>query len=410
MICKIVKNIKVVLLIALLLRVFFTFIVFGNSYKPIFDEIYYTSLAKNIYSGRGIILDFSAMETVIGGKPTSFWEPLYPIILSIFYRLGENKFIFIRLFQDIINVFTLYMFYYFIKQYWNLKTALIGAWIFAIYPLYILFPNFFLIETILTLLLLLSFLSFFLVLFDQNLSLYKYVMLGFILGVTSLFKATTFGFIPIIIITDFLQKKNKLNAFIGMFIVIVVTGVTVSPWIIRNYMVHRTFVLFTTKVGWNLYHGNHPITEAEKNYSPLDLFAHYRKIPKLNAGDMNEVERNKMYWRKGVEIILTHPVSSLYLVIGKLKNFWSPFPQREVNRNIYVMIILLIFHLLILIPGTYEVFTNIRDPRTYTITLFIVYFTLIHALFIASIRLRVPMDAFLILLGGMGMGKFLRRL
>lgn len=403
---KYFNNIKFILLVALLIRLSFTFTFFGNSYKQIHDEIAYMNLAKNIHIGKGIILDFPKFDTVVGGKPTAFWEPIYPIILSLFYGFEESKFIFIRIFQNLINIITILIFYLFIKRFWDLRIAVIGAWILSFYPLHIVVSNIFVAETLFTTFLLLSFFLFYLVLFDQNVKHYKYIILGVILGITSLIKSTIVGFIPMMFIIVFFYKKDKIKSLVGIALAIIAIIVAISPWSIRNYRIYNTPFILTTKVGYNLYNGNYPITEDERNRSYMNLFSMQRKIPMLNTEGLTEVERNTLYMKEGANIIYRNPLSTLKLMGIKLINLWSPFPQGEEKRKLYVMTVLLFFYLLTVIPSIYVVIKQIRDVKVFIIVSFIIYFTIIHAIFVTSIRLRVPLDIFIILLASIGIDKY----
>ncbi|MFH1679069.1 MAG: hypothetical protein ABIH26_00315, partial [Candidatus Eisenbacteria bacterium] len=90
----------------------------------------------------------------------------------------------------------------------------------------------------------------------------------------------------------------------------------VGPWAARNYHVRGSFVLISSKGGWNLFRGNNP------SNTPGAPFDNKRAIqPSLRAElmEMNEVEGDRRLRRLAVDYVRSHPKEAFLNVLGRVK-------------------------------------------------------------------------------------------
>ncbi len=71
-------------------------------------------------------------------------------------------------------------------------------------------------------------------------------------------------------------------------------GVTLTPWAIRNTLLHDRFVLISTNGGFNLYKGNNPHTDVPPTSA---MQPHLNAVGAAMPGGSSEVEKDKL-WRK----------------------------------------------------------------------------------------------------------------
>jgi 4-amino-4-deoxy-L-arabinose transferase-like glycosyltransferase len=169
-----------------------------------------------------------------------------------------------------------------------------------------------------------------------------------------------------------------------------------APWAIRNYSVLGQFVPFTTSAGLNLYLGNNPANRG----GGVD-WAHDTEPERVKAfmAIPNEIDKNKAFTAAAVDYIAQHPVDFLKRAGQKFLRYWNPIPNADSFRSIVFVLISAVSFAPILVLA---IVSAIRNRRRFgalaPIYLLIGYFTLLHMVVIASIRYRLPLEPFLILL------------
>jgi hypothetical protein len=104
-------------------------------------------------------------------------------------------------------------------------------------------------------------------------------------------------------------------------VVVACVTLVLTPWIIRNYMVHRAFVPLTTEGGYTFWCTNYPgaIGGGECPAPPnLEQFR-----------GLSEVEVDDRFYEMGKDAIRRHPMNFLRLLGVKFINFWRPWPHAK---------------------------------------------------------------------------------
>ena len=97
------------------------------------------------------------------------------------------------------------------------------------------------------------------------------------------------------------------------------TFVTVAPWVARNVLVHKGFVMLDTKLGWNLFFFNQPRVEPHAGMQPdpqLELPAGYAPL--------KELDRDRVLRQRGIEFIWRDPQRFGARLLDHATEFWSP--------------------------------------------------------------------------------------
>ncbi|HUE97703.1 MAG TPA: hypothetical protein VMN99_00535, partial [Anaerolineales bacterium] len=104
----------------------------------------------------------------------------------------------------------------------------------------------------------------------------------------------------------FLHRKRALLAIISFLLVI-------SPWIIRNSLLHQKLTGIETSMGYNLYLGYHPQGNGSFVFGPsLDLLT-----------ILDDAERDRIGTAKAVEFIKAQPERFIPLAINRLGFFFG---------------------------------------------------------------------------------------
>lgn len=300
------------------------------------DMFQYDMLARSLAAGNGyrwyawedlqmlepyVDFDFSSVEyDPVRGVPTSFRAPLYPAFLALVYLIagsGAERFFAARLAQTLLGAALA-------PLTWSLARALLpgdsteasrrrdraaaaAAWVVACYPLLILYPFGLGTENLFFPLVLLSLL--FLLKAAGRPSLGNFLLSGLFLGLAALTRSIILPFAGLAVLWMWFTLKQRKGAVAAALVFLAV----VSPWVVRNSLLHHKFTSIETSMGYNLYLGYHPQSNGSFTFGPsLDL------IPILD-----DAERDRVGTEKALEFIRDDPGRFLPLALNRLGFFFG---------------------------------------------------------------------------------------
>ncbi|MGZ9222216.1 MAG: hypothetical protein ACXW4Q_08915, partial [Anaerolineales bacterium] len=250
------------------------------------DMFQYDMLARSIVTGNGFrwyaqddldqlasFVDFD-LSTVkeydpVRGIPTSFRAPLYPSFLALVYFFNGtdfSRFFAARLAQVILLGAPLAPLTYWVAQSLSPlssfpnhergrrkeQAARIAAGVVACYPMLLVYPLGLGTENPFFILLLTSF--FFLLRSRERPTTVNYLFAGFFLALTTLTRSVILPFAGLAILWMWFFLGQKRSTILAAILFMV----TISPWIIRNSLLHHKLTGIETSMGYNLYLGYHP--------------------------------------------------------------------------------------------------------------------------------------------------------
>jgi len=257
------------------------------------------------------------------GISTSFRAPLYPIFLSIVYFFsgtGFSRFFAARLAQAILLGAPLAPLTYFVSRELfpaftkehekgagarGESAARVSAWIVACYPMLLVYPLGLGTENPFFVLLLSSFL--FLLLSLKEATTLHFLLSGIFLALTVLTRSVIlpFAFAAFILLL-FIHRQKALIA-VAAFVLVV------TPWVVRNSLLHHKLTGIETSMGYNLYLGYHPKGDGSFVFGPsLDLLT-----------ILDDAERDKVGTEKAMEFIKAQPERFLPLVVQRVSYFFG---------------------------------------------------------------------------------------
>lgn len=303
------------------------------------DMFQYDMLARSIASGNGfrwyaqedlnqlaafVDFDLSSVKEYDPalGIPTSFRAPLYPAFLAIVYvfnGIDASRFFAARLAQAIFlgaplapltywvaqRLFPLSFFMKDEREKYHERASRLAAWIAACYPMLLIYPLGLGTENPFFILLLTSF--FFLLLSMERPHAFLLLLSGFFLALTALTRSVIlpFAFAALGILL-FLHRKQAILAILAFFL-------TISPWVIRNSLLHQKLTGIETSMGYNLYLGYHPQGNGSFIFGPsLDLLT-----------ILDDSERDRIGAEKAIEFIRAQPERFVPLAVNRLGFFFG---------------------------------------------------------------------------------------
>lgn len=249
------------------------------------------------------------------GIETSFRAPLYPIFLSLIYFLvgsGANRFFAARLAQAILGAILAPLTYFIARRLVspvaNDRAAKIPAWTVAAYPVLLVYPIGLVTENLFFPLVLFSF-YFLLKVIDQTNVERSAIVAGLFLGLAALTRSVILPFAVVAIFWLWFIVKQKRGAVLAALAFVL----TISPWIVRNSLLHHKLTGIETSMGYNLYLGYHPDGNGSFFFGPsLDL------LPILD-----DAERDQVGTQKALEFIQGQPERIPPLAMNRLGFFFG---------------------------------------------------------------------------------------
>lgn len=322
-----------IFLVALLLRLI-PVVVMRNMGIGLDDMFQYDMLARSIATGEGyrwyaqedlptvlpyLQLDLTSIEYDPRGVLTSFRPPLYPAFLALIYFIfgvGVNRFFIARLVQTVLATSMAPLTYTLSRQLFPNResAARISAWVITLYPMLVIYPlslateNLFFVLVLCSILVLLKAKDSLEIPIAQKekfitfvARLRWFILSGILLGLTCLTRsvAQIFTIIAVAWVWFFLKERKKA------LIVLLMAGVVVVPWVVRNSLLYGQVTGIESALGYDLYLGYYPQGTGTFQYpQSLDLMTM-----------MNDAERDKVGIQKSLEFIKADPgrVFTLFL-------------------------------------------------------------------------------------------------
>jgi hypothetical protein len=429
-------------LIALVLRLLP--VIFARGLGIGLDDMFqYDMLARSLAQGNGFrwyaAADLNQLASYVDfdlstardydsllGVETSFRAPFYPAFLAVVYffnGIDFSRFLAARLAQAVFLGAPLAPLTYLVaKKIFpdHEKGAKISAWLVAAYPLLLVYPLGLGTENPFFVLLLASFL--FLLSSIEKPTRFNFVASGIFLGLTALTRSVILPFAGLAILylvflpssrvspvsappgdespgystKAVLRRLNVKSLWIALAFVL-----TITPWMIRNSLLHHKPTGIETSMGYNLYLGYHPQGNGSFVFGPsLDL------LPILD-----DAERDRTGTEKAVEFIKAQPERFIPLAVNRL-GFFFGLEKRVLmyfyGNNLIGFIplpLLLTISAILLLPFVFistsaalGVSLLRRNPQTLLLTFLLIFYTLPHVFILAEDRFHLALVPYLAIL------------
>ena len=171
-----------------------------------------------------------------------------------------------------------------------------------------------------------------------------------------------------------------------------------APWWLHNYKAYQTFVRLNLGSGVALLSGNSPSNQS----GGIDNNLNATMAPFAEIAD--PVARDKAMQRAALNYIKEDPGRFLIQAAKRFQRVWSPWPlTEEYSRPLYKLISFCSFIPVLLLALVFVVlYGRTYFRRIAPLLLFIVYLNSLHLVFPASLRYRLPVEPFLIILAAAG--------
>jgi len=175
-----------------------------------------------------------------------------------------------------------------------------------------------------------------------------------------------------------------------------------TPWWIRNARVTGRFVPTTLQVGASLYDGLNPHATGASRMMTLELAERERRDPAGAGGEPSDTFEYRLDRRLRAEALAwarANPGRASRLALAKLRRMWNCWPNEPTLSSWPIRLAVLVSYLPVLVLAILGACRTVRRGWPYVLCwLPAVYFTLLHVVFVSSIRYRQPAMLTLIVL------------
>lgn len=433
------KSVLILMLIAFVIRAGFG-IALGERYLPMADQIVFDELAKNISSGKGMMitdrlilppedateealkiyttrperirdLRLNALWGVIQpDRPTAFIEPLIPVIFAATYKIFGPGLMVPRLLQSFLDALVVGMIFSIGTMIFpRSKAPGIAALIYVFYPFSIMFTGALITQPIYLFLQCASIYLFYR--FMKEPSWFIAIVFGLAFGMTILSRISIIVFVPFFLVALYLSDFGKQKYFLAV-VSLVLAGLLLIPWVIRNERAIGKPLLLPSKGGRNFWEYNNQLFTIERlnatNLEGVDVT--YQNFAKRNTDkivgkqyiefpeftDETELERDEILNHNVREFIRLNPGIYIKLCFYRLYQFFRIMPSH--HPHLFFKIAALCSFGWILPLSLAGIALSIKYWRKTALILLLLFYNIgVHTLTASGIPHRLPLDPFFIL-------------
>ena len=366
------------------------------------DDVRYFNTAQ-------ILLD--KHELYYYGVRTAFIMPLFPMFLSgimAIFGTGDSTLTAIRIVQAIMQGISLYFVYLIARELFNKKTAIIAAFLFALYLPEAMAPNLILTEVLFQLLFILMF-YFAIVGIKENKVSY-YILTSIFWALTCLTRPNAAIFPLFIVIFWFVNKYKWKDMLKYILIAFITFSIFFAPWWIRNFNLKGHFILFTDSSANPKLLGSFIFNQVPSFWKEIpvkDGMLKYEKNVYMSNKQQNDLANYII--ETGFK---TQPIRyTAWYTLGKTYTLYSkPYYWRPIlNVNLVTMWVIHIIYILLGIVGIVLTILN-RNKKNIMLLVLLAMCTLVYWPFVTFSRYGFPNMFMVIILAAYAITKIYAKL
>jgi len=365
---------------------------------------------------RGEFLDvhIEAFFNSIGRTtPRNYENPGYPFLVSLLYRLFGPNYRIVHFLNICLGVLSCFLIYQLGQKIFTHHVGLIAGFLGAIHPGLIGLCTLLAYENLFIPLILAGML--FLIKENGSKAVVGFVLAGICWACAALVRPTVMLF-PFYLLAIYFKKYRRNKVYRKILVISLLTVIFVTGWVVRNYQTVK-YAKLIRQAGIALWLGNNPTTYLGTGVKPRNL-----------STSIFLDWRDKRYLKRAVRQVFNYPLQFLGKMLMKVENLFIErkhdfsFAVREnyyeflserryYNQAFYLDPFFRWFgYLLIagLLVFSAESFTW-EQPVGLLFHL-ILYWILVHSIFLAKPRFRLSIDPFLIIITAATLLRFWNRL
>lgn len=218
---------------------------------------------------------------------------------------------------------------------------------------------------------------------------------GVLFGVATLVRPTWLVMGPLFVAIDLWRHRFRRQTLVQSGALLAGLAVTLLPWTVRNWNVTGRLVPTTLWVGPSLYDGLNARATGASDMAFVEADGLYEKL--------SEYDADREYRRRAWEFVQNNPRRALELTAIKFWRYWSPVPNAEQFGHWLIRWGVAAVYVPLLILAAIGSWQARRRFWPWMIPAApIVCFAAVHAVFVGSLRYRLPVEYPLLVLSAAG--------
>jgi 4-amino-4-deoxy-L-arabinose transferase-like glycosyltransferase len=332
--------------------------------------------------------------------------PGFPLLLAGGIKVFGENLLGIRVLLAICGTVACALVYFLGRELFDHATGLIACCLASVSPIFIVFSVLLLSETLFAATLLASLLALIKLARLESLSPANMnsrhrsitaVISGLLAGAATLVRPTWLLVAPVFAVVYLFAPGNRKMRLVPAGLLLSALAVALAPWTIRNYRVTGHFVPTTLWVGPSLYDA---LSDQATGISDMQ-FIETDRLYKLPG--MSEYDNDRHYRRRAADFVRDQPLRTIVLAAIKLRRYWSPLPNADQFGHWAICLGAGLFEVPVLVLAGLGLWQSRATPLRWLAAAGpAVYFALVHAVFIGSLRYRLPAEYALLVLTAIG--------
>jgi 4-amino-4-deoxy-L-arabinose transferase-like glycosyltransferase len=287
---------------------------------------------SDVAIGKNWLDDKRSLSPIMQSQPTSNQAPGYPVLLFLTWKLFGEKpaaYLMISLIQAMLISSMVFPVGWLARRWFGEKAQVLASWIVCLMPLYIWYATRLHQPAIVMTFhpwLLAGWLS-----FGKANSWRRTVVLGLATGLAGLFQPVllgVFGFIGLILLLkSWVRRKNVTVR--KLLVAASLTLLVVTPWTVRNYMVHDQIILIKNCFGKEFWIGNNPSATGTAFLEGGDKSVYETIPPKFL--EFSEMKLMKALQREAIDYVRNEPISFVTRTLKKIFWYWTAVPKNKLD-------------------------------------------------------------------------------
>lgn len=332
-----------------------------------------------------------------------FRTPGYPAVLApLFLLANEPPVIWGRVVSALLGTAAVALVAWLALVLFDQRTALLAALLAAVYPEAIAASVFVLSEAPFTPLMLLNLICWSKTWKEPSSLAGWSFAAGVAAGLATLMRPSWLLFVPFAGCIGFGVVSVRRRHALVMAATLAALCLTMLPWWIRNYRVAGRFVPTSLQVGASLYDGLSPTATGASDMQFVGRFVAEQRAADAAAPNppqgLFEDRLDQRLKQAALDWAASHPGRALHLVGIKFLRMWSPLPNAAEFQSTVLRLILAATYTPVMILAAIGIWKHVGRGWPYVLCcLPAIYLTLLHIIFVSSIRYREPaMLAFIV--------------
>lgn len=338
--------------------------------------------------------------------------PGFPIVLAAGMQVVGERPLLLRLMLAVVGTIACGLVHWLACELTDPTTGLIACGLAAVSPIMVGFSVLFLSETLFATALLASLIALTRLVKQRDTTradqphrpAVMATIAGLLCGLATLVRPTWLLVAPGFCLILLVSSRDRRRAAWHSALLLGGLALALAPWTVRNARITGHFVTTTLWVGPSLYDGLSPTATGVSDMKFVESEGHYR------GADFSEYDADQHYRRAALTFAKDHPARVLELAISKLGRFLNPFPNADQFSNRAIWLGVGLFELPVLALGAVGLWRSRHEGWRLLLSAGpLVYFALVHAVFIGSVRYRLPAEYAFLTLSACGVRTLFRR-